>query len=161
MVDLVDILVERSPVHGAVGPVMPGILEHEEDCDLVCHHPPRWERYAGFQAAVLCQWVKEPDLREFDGEVREEDEHGAVPLLFRRGNLLLLQVSASWARKSHEDWQRTFWILYLFNAGIWSMMIHGRLLPKYTVSCMTKLMIPVARTSLPIYAYQAAHSFSK
>lgn len=33
--------------------------------------------------------MKEPDLRELDGEVADEDEGGAVPLLFPGGNFLL------------------------------------------------------------------------
>jgi hypothetical protein len=37
----------------------------------------------------LCHWVEEPDLWEFDGEVGEEDEHSAVPLLFRGRDFVL------------------------------------------------------------------------
>lgn len=35
MVNLMDVLVERAPVERSVGPVMPGILQHKEDGDLV------------------------------------------------------------------------------------------------------------------------------
>ena len=35
MVNLMDVLVERAPVERSVGPVMPGILQHKENCDLV------------------------------------------------------------------------------------------------------------------------------
>ena len=51
----------------------------------------------------------------------------------------------------------TFWILYPLNRPRLSMKIHGKERPKYTTSCMTKDMIPVARTSFCIHAYQAAH----
>jgi hypothetical protein len=34
--------------------------------------------------------VEEPDLRELDGEVAEEDEFGAFPLLFCGGQFVLL-----------------------------------------------------------------------
>jgi hypothetical protein len=33
--------------------------------------------------------VEEPDLRKFDGEVGQQDEHCAVPLFFGRGYLVL------------------------------------------------------------------------
>jgi hypothetical protein len=36
--------------------------------------------------------VEEPDLWQLDGEVAEEDEDGAVPLLFPRGDFLLWRV---------------------------------------------------------------------
>lgn len=36
MVDLVDILVEGTPVQGAVGPIVPCILKNKEDGDLIC-----------------------------------------------------------------------------------------------------------------------------
>jgi len=42
-----------------------------------------------------------------------------------------------------------------------SMIIQGKLRPKYTTSCMVKLMMPVARTSFCMYVYQASHNFSK
>ena len=35
MVNLMDVLVERAPVERTVGPVMPGILQHKENGDLV------------------------------------------------------------------------------------------------------------------------------
>lgn len=40
------------------------------------------------------------------------------------------------------------------------MRIHGRERPKYTSSCIANDMMPVARTSFCIHAYQAAHSLS-
>ncbi len=47
MVDLVDVLVKRTPMKGAVGPVVPGVFEHEEDGDLVGHGEDRGEGDAG------------------------------------------------------------------------------------------------------------------
>ena len=35
MVNLMNVLIERAPVERSVGPVVPGILQHEENCDLV------------------------------------------------------------------------------------------------------------------------------
>lgn len=46
MVDLVDVLIERTPVQGAVRPVMPCILENKKDGDLVSHCEERGERDA-------------------------------------------------------------------------------------------------------------------
>lgn len=71
VVNLVDVLVEESPVEDSVHPVMPCILQDEEDRDLKSHGLPRRERDASIHATRLGHWVKEPDLREFDGEMTE------------------------------------------------------------------------------------------
>jgi len=63
MVDLVNVLVERTPVKEAVRPVMPCILYDEEYCDLKSHSGPCWERDAGVHATGLGHWVEQPDLR--------------------------------------------------------------------------------------------------
>ncbi len=55
----------------------------------------------------------------------------------------------------------TFWILYLLRYCIRSMIIQGSERPKYTSSCITNDMTPVARTSFCIKAYQAAHKRSR
>lgn len=89
VVDLVDVLVQRAPVHCAVGPVVPGVLENEEDCDLVGHCENGRERSGSLETEVLRHGVEEPDLREFDGEVRNEDELCALPLLLCGRDLLL------------------------------------------------------------------------
>lgn len=89
VVDLVDVFIQRSPVHGAVHPVVPGVLEYEEDCDLVGHGPDGGEGDGGCETAVLGHRVEAPDLRELDGEVGDEDEFRALPLLFGGGDLLL------------------------------------------------------------------------
>lgn len=100
VVDLVDVLVQRAPVHGAVGPVVPGVLEHEEDGDLIGHGPDGGEGNGGREAAVLRHGVEAPDLRQFDGEVRDEDEFRALPLLSRGGDLLLWKDDVSSALSS-------------------------------------------------------------
>jgi len=61
-VDLVDTSVERAPMHGAMGPVMPCILQYEEDGDLQGHRRKGWEGNISCHAAVFCHWVEEPDL---------------------------------------------------------------------------------------------------
>ena len=63
MVDLVDVLVEEGvDVHGAVGPVVPGVFHDEEDGDLHCHLPEWWEGYGSAEAEELGHWVEEPIL---------------------------------------------------------------------------------------------------
>jgi hypothetical protein len=57
------------------------------------HRVDAGKRHRGGQAAVLGHRVEEPDLWEFDGEVREEDEEGALPLFERGGDFLLGGVS--------------------------------------------------------------------
>ena len=82
MVDLMDVLIERTPMKCTMRPVMPGILQHKKDSDLVsveflvfndfvsqCGHlaegtiqhcEERREWYAGREPNVLSHWVKEP-----------------------------------------------------------------------------------------------------
>lgn len=89
MVDLVDVLVERSPVESTVRPVVPGVLHDKEYGDLECHLGPRGERNAGVHAEIFTHGVEEPNLGELDGEVGKENHLGASPLLFSGGNFLL------------------------------------------------------------------------
>jgi hypothetical protein len=89
VVDLVDVLVQRAPVHGAVSPVMPCVLEYEEDGYLVGHLPHAGKGNGRAKAEVLAHGVEEPDLREFDGEVGEENEEGALPLFVGSRDFLL------------------------------------------------------------------------
>lgn len=60
MVDLVNGLVERTPVQGTVGKVVPGILHHKEDRDLVGHGPHGREGNRGGKTEELSHWVEEP-----------------------------------------------------------------------------------------------------
>lgn len=87
---LVDGLVEGTVVQSTVEPVVPSILHHEANSDLESHLPHRRERHAVVHAEVGSDGVEEPDLREFGGEVADENNGGTVPLLLNGGNLLLL-----------------------------------------------------------------------
>lgn len=81
VVDLVDVLVEWAPVEETVEPVVPGILDNEEDSDLPGHGGPGWEWDIDGHATGVGEWVEEPDLWEFDGAVSPEDSLGTSPLL--------------------------------------------------------------------------------
>lgn len=61
VVNLVNGLVEGTPVEGAVHPVVPCILEDKEDCDLVGHLVERWEWDTGAEAEELSHRVEEPE----------------------------------------------------------------------------------------------------
>lgn len=70
MVDLVDILVKRAPVESAMHPVMPGILENEEDADLEGHGQDGREGNASRKAEVLRHGVEEPRLSSVAGVLK-------------------------------------------------------------------------------------------
>ena len=89
VVDLVHPAVHGPPVQEAVVPVVPRVLGHEEDGDLRGHGVPVREGDRGGEAEELGDRVEEPDLRQLDGEVGEEDEGGALPLLGGGGELAL------------------------------------------------------------------------
>lgn len=129
MVDLVDIFIEEAVVHSAVDPVVPDILENEEDGDLESHLVDTGERDGIAEAEELAHRVEEPDLRELDGEVGEEDEEGALPLFPCSGDRIL---SGSLALYCFEKamLQLACWILYRLNQGIMSIIIHGSERPK-------------------------------
>lgn len=92
VVHLVDAPVERAVVKRAVEPVVPGILHDEEDGDLPSHGEERGERNAVIHAEVGSDGVEEPDLRQFGGEVADEDDGSAIPLLLEGRDLLVLNL---------------------------------------------------------------------
>ena len=111
VVDLVDVLVEeRAGVHGTVGPVVPCVLENEEDGDLVSHLVDARERNRGLETEVLAHGVEQPDLRKLDGKVGEEDEESALCLFPSRGDFVLRQISFGRDRAGKPG-KRTAWIL--------------------------------------------------
>ncbi len=89
VVELVDVLVQRAVVQATMHPVMPGILNDEEDADLKSYGPNAGERNTVVEAEVGGDRMEQPDLREFDGAVAEEDEHSAVPLFLPGGQFRL------------------------------------------------------------------------
>jgi len=90
VVQLVDGLVERAVVQRPMEPVVPGILNNEEDDNLHSNLPGGRERSAVAHAEVGCDRMEKPDLRELDGAVADKDEGGAFEL-FLPGRYLLLR----------------------------------------------------------------------
>lgn len=91
MVQLVDVLVQRAVVQGAVEPIVPGVLHNEEDGNVHGHLPERGEGHAVVHAEVSRNGVEKPNLGQLDGEVAQEDQAGALPL-FLQGRNFLLQI---------------------------------------------------------------------
>lgn len=90
VVELVNHLVQTRSVQKSVKPIMPGIFEDEEQSNLPCHLGPVREWNRSRETKVLCHRVEEPDLWQFDGKMREEDEFGALPLFGKGRHFLLL-----------------------------------------------------------------------
>lgn len=104
VVDLVDGLVQRAPVKGAVHPVMPGVLNDEEDGDLKGHGGEGGKGDARVHTAELGHGVEQPDLGQLDGAMAQEDQLGASPLFRGRGDLLPLDlVSLEIRDQVHDD----------------------------------------------------------
>lgn len=120
--------IKEAIVHCAVDPVVPGILKNKKDGDMEGYLVDTGERHSVAEAEELAHRVEEPDLRELDGEVGEEDKEGALPLFLCSRNLVL---SGSLAYRFEKAMmQLTCWILYRLNQGIMSMIIHGSERPK-------------------------------
>lgn len=92
VVELVDGAVEGPVVQHPVEPVVPRVLDHEEDADDHGHLPQGREGHAVVHAEVHGRRVEEPDLGELDGEVAEEDKGGAFPLFLPCWYFLLLRL---------------------------------------------------------------------
>lgn len=78
---LVNVLVERAVVQRAVEPVVPSILHHEEGSDLVSHLEHGREGHAIVHAEKDGDRVEEPDLWQFNSDMADKDEGGAIELL--------------------------------------------------------------------------------
>ena len=57
-----DVLVERTPVQRSMRPIMPCILQDEEDSNLVGHGQERGKRDASSEAKIYGHWVEEPEM---------------------------------------------------------------------------------------------------
>lgn len=60
MVDLVNVLVQRSPMQSAVRPVVPGIFEDKENGDLISHREDGGEWYSCSEATILSHRMEKP-----------------------------------------------------------------------------------------------------
>ena len=60
MMDFVDVLVEWTPMQRSVSPVVPCILEDEEDSDLVKNGQKRWKGHSSVKPKEFGQRMEEP-----------------------------------------------------------------------------------------------------
>lgn len=73
-----------------VVPVMPRVLENEEDGNLVEHLGPGREGHVVGHAEICRHGMEQPDLRQLDSEMDEEDDLRTIPLLLQCGDLRTL-----------------------------------------------------------------------
>jgi len=106
MVQLVNHFVQARCVKQSVKPIMPCVFEDKEQSDLPCHLGPMRERNGCRQAEVLSHRMEEPDLREFDGEVGEEDKFRACPLFGKGRHFLTLDLVLAEVRDFVHDHER-------------------------------------------------------
>lgn len=78
MVDFVDVFIKWAPVKGSVRPVMPSILEYEEDGNLVCNLVPGGEGHACTEAKVQRHRMEEPGLCKTSGDIYKR--RGSCPV---------------------------------------------------------------------------------
>jgi hypothetical protein len=93
---LVDVLVQRTPVQSAVRPVVEHVLKHEEERDLRRHdRKGREGDLVRRHAEVAADGVEEVDQGELAGEVGEEDDLCALEDLSAGDGFVLRRGEAS------------------------------------------------------------------
>ena len=80
MVQLVDVLVKRTPVQSAVRKVVEKVFKNKEKGDLSGHERERrkWDLVCR-HTKVAADGVEEVDQREFASKVGQEDDFGTLP----------------------------------------------------------------------------------
>jgi len=92
VVDLVDMLVEGTVMESLVSKVVEEVFEDEEKGNLRSDSAQGREgNLVGRHAESLSQGVEQPNSREFNGEVGEQDTLGTFPLLGGGRNLCGLE----------------------------------------------------------------------
>lgn len=90
MVELVNVLVQRTKVQSPVRPVMESVLKDKEEGDLRGHETDRRERYfKSLHPEHATDRVEGEDKRSFTGDVSEKDDLGALENLRARHVLVL------------------------------------------------------------------------
>lgn len=90
--DAVHAAVHGTPVEEAVDPIVVGILDDEEANDLRDGQLHGREGEGGAHVQRSRGRVEAEDQGEFDAEVDEEKEAGALPLLCQRGEFAWLDL---------------------------------------------------------------------
>lgn len=129
MVLFVNVLVQRTPVQGAMCPVVESVFKDKEEPDLPSHSQPGGEGYGVCgHLEVFTDRVEAPNLRKLDGEVGKQNVPRALPLQLWCRNTVLKKLLGS----SHDLHLcvHTSWSLYLRIEGIASMMTKGMARPK-------------------------------
>ena len=105
MVDLVNVLVQRTIVHCTVRPVMECIFEHKEQCDLPQHLSPAREWHlVRRQAEVLTDGMKTPDLRKLNSKVTKKHKTRTSPLISERWHIVLNQRVSRYSTFTHTEY---------------------------------------------------------
>lgn len=110
VVQLVDVLVERAIVHGAVGPVVERVFKHKKKCNLPSHLGPAREwHFVSRHAKVFADRVEAPDLGQFHGKVTKQYKACAAPLVGEGRHVVGLQLVLTHRRHRVDDhpWNRT------------------------------------------------------
>lgn len=77
----VDVLVKQTPVEHSVGPVMPLVFEHEEECDLGQHNFDQREGNCYRDLELGAERVEQPDGQRLHHEMQLDHRFEALPLL--------------------------------------------------------------------------------
>lgn len=90
MVELVNVLVQRTIVQSPVRPVMESVLKDKEEGDLCSHETDRRERYfKSLHTEQATDRVEGEDKGSFTGNVSEKNDLGALENLRARDVLVL------------------------------------------------------------------------
>lgn len=104
MVLFVNVLVQRTPVQGAMCPVVESVFKDKEEPDLPSHSQPGGEGYGVCgHLEVFTDRVEAPNLRKLDGEVGKQNVPRALPLQLWCRNTVLLELVLAHRRHRVDD----------------------------------------------------------
>lgn len=100
---LVNVLVEHAVVQETMHPVVPHVLEEEEQRNLPGNGFPRRKWHLRRNAQFFTQRVERPDGDRLDEKVRQHNALQAVPLLLRARDLCRLNLVSAEIRNLVDD----------------------------------------------------------